>query len=684
MRLYGYENPVASGQYYDGMQGTSMATPITAGLCGLMASAYPNITPEQAKQCLISTGTALASGSNTIDNNVYINAYAAVQCAQSYSTSLVVNPSSITLPSAGGSATVSVRAGTASSSWTASSNQSWLSISPATGSGSGATTTMTVTANSANETGSPRTATVTISHGSSTATVTVTQSDDSDLCVIYNEDIMADDSTGTNGIGSNIYYSTYFTKIAEKVNVTGNYTLDKITFADMLNTATSGSIAIKVLSATNGAPSTTELYSANINISTINNALNQGQLQGGGTCYYGEYEHTLNSTINVTGPFFICVDFTGVGTGTGSTMSNVVCISNSQNNGQDNTAYIYSIYSGYTGWKLVSNFFSDIENVKFAIQAHICPSSTPATTLSVSPSSLSYTAAGESKTVTVTSNTSWTATSSASWLTISPASGSNNGTITAVASANTSSSQRTATITVSGSGVNAQTISVTQAGTNSGGDAVSSFTYDFEACTAWTVDQFSPCTTYDGDGSATYTIQGSTFENQGYTGAYIAFENGIASSFAAHGGTKFGCCMAATTPPNNDWFITPAISISNGTTFSFWARSANNSYGLEQFKVAISTNNTTFSTYIAGSSSSSVSAPVEWTQYTYDLSQYAGQTMYIAIMCVSNDVFAFFIDDIEVSSSSSPSYTLTVNPSSLSYTAAGESKTVTVTSNTSW
>ena len=306
-----------------------------------------------------------------------------------------------------------------------------------------------------------------------------------------------------------------------------------------------------------------------------------------------------------------------------------------------------------------------------------------ANNLSVSPSSLSYAAAGETKTVTVTSNTSWTAISSASWLTVTPASGSNNGTITAVAAANTSTSQRTATITVSGTGVSAQTISVTQAG-ESGGDAVSSFTYDFEACTAWTVDQFSPCTTYDGDGSATYTIQGSTFENQGYTGAYIAFENGIASSFAAHGGTKFGCCMAATTPPNNDWFITPAISISNGTTFSFWARSATSSYGLEQFKVAISTNNTTFSTYLAGSSSESVSAPVEWTQYTYDLSQYAGQTMYIAIMCVSNDVFAFFIDDIEVSSSSTPSYNLTVNPSSLSYTADGESKTVTVTSNTSW
>ena len=676
LRIFGLN--LVNGQYYDGMQGTSMATPIVAGLCGLMASAYPNITPAQAKQCLISTGTTLASGSNTIDNNVYVNAYAAVQCAQSYSTSLVVNPSSITLPSAGGSATVSVRAGTASANWTATSSANWLTISPNSGSGSQATTSVTLTA-SAN-TGSSRTATVTFSHGGTTATVTVTQSDDSDQCVTANEDIMADDSLGYRGWCSNLY-STYFTKFAQKINVTGTYTLDKITMYDILNTATSNSITIKVWSATSAGLPSTELYSQTINISTLNSALTQGQMVGGATCYYGNYEHTLSSPITVTGPFFVGWDVASVGAAGDNDVNEIILSSTS--NGTVMTNSLYTYYSN--AWRLVSTIFQNPPtNVAAAFLPHICPSDAPSNNLTVSPSSLSYTAAGESKNVTVTSNTSWTVTSSASWLTISPASGSNNGTITAVASANTSSSQRTATITVSASGVSSQTVSVTQAGTSGGSGAVSTFTYDFEACTAWTVDQFSPCTTYDGDGSATYTIQGSTFENQGYTGAYIAFENGIASSFAAHGGTKFGCCMAATTPPNNDWFITPAISISNGTTFSFWARSANNSYGLEQFKVGISSNNTSFNTYLAGSASTTVSAPVEWTQYTYDLSQYAGQTMYIAIMCVSNDVFAFFIDDIEVSSSSTPSYNLTVNPSSLSYTAAGESKTVTVTSNTSW
>ncbi len=176
-----------------------------------------------------------------------------------------------------------------------------------------------------------------------------------------------------------------------------------------------------------------------------------------------------------------------------------------------------------------------------------------------------------------------------------------------------------------------------------------SFTYDFESCTAWVVDNFSPCSTYDGDGFPTYGITNVSFTNSGYTGSYIAFQNGTANGFTAHGGTKFGCCMTAgSNGANNDWFITPAVAISNNTTFSFWARSANNTYGLEQFRVAVSTDDQNY-TYIAGSTTSSISAPVEWTQFTYDLSSYAGQTLYIAIICVSNDVFAFFIDDINIS-----------------------------------
>ena len=50
-----------------------------------------------------------------------------------------------------------------------------------------------------------------------------------------------------------------------------------------------------------------------------------------------------------------------------------------------------------------------------------------------------------------------------------------------------------------------------------------------------------------------------------------------------------------------------------------------------------------------GSATTYVEVPVDWTEYSYDLSAYAGQTIQLAINCVSSDAFALFIDDINVS-----------------------------------
>ncbi len=69
-----------AGQYYDVMQGTSMACPVAAGLCGLMLSKNPDLTPEQVKQILQSTSQPLREGSLQIGPNTgVINAYAAMQ-----------------------------------------------------------------------------------------------------------------------------------------------------------------------------------------------------------------------------------------------------------------------------------------------------------------------------------------------------------------------------------------------------------------------------------------------------------------------------------------------------------------------------------------------------------------------------------------------------------------------------
>ena len=173
-----------------------------------------------------------------------------------------------------------------------------------------------------------------------------------------------------------------------------------------------------------------------------------------------------------------------------------------------------------------------------------------------------------------------------------------------------------------------------------------SISYDFESAEPWVVDDFAPFTTYDGDGLSTYGVSDIEFTNQRYTGALIAFQNGTAGGFTAHSGNAFGCFMDNYSQ-NDDWFISPEVEIAEGTVFSFWARSITDSYGLERFKVGIyGSADGTFTEYLAGSATTYEEAPTTWTKYEYNLSDYAGQTIKLAINCVSKDAFAFCIDDI--------------------------------------
>ncbi|MBO4615281.1 MAG: PKD domain-containing protein [Bacteroidales bacterium] len=180
-----------------------------------------------------------------------------------------------------------------------------------------------------------------------------------------------------------------------------------------------------------------------------------------------------------------------------------------------------------------------------------------------------------------------------------------------------------------------------------------SFSLDFEACGDFQVDNFHPWTTYDGDGAATYASQNFDFLNEAYTGSFIAFNSSAtspeASGWEAHGGDRCGICFASTTPPNNDWLISAPLTLCSNASISFWAKSITDSYGLERFNVLLSTtDNSTSSFTVKLSGNNYIEAPTTWTQYTYSLSAYAGRTVYVAIQCVSNDAYAFMIDDIEI------------------------------------
>ena len=131
---------------------------------------------------------------------------------------LHTNTQYLILPQEGGSASFTVTSNnTSTTSWTANSDQSWLSVSPSTGYGSGVVTTVNVTA-SANNTGSSRSAVVTITQGTQSVAVTVVQSEcsTSDMCTISIE------MTDSYGDGWN---NSYLTLSSTSGSVYGTATL---------------------------------------------------------------------------------------------------------------------------------------------------------------------------------------------------------------------------------------------------------------------------------------------------------------------------------------------------------------------------------------------------------------------------------------------------------------------------
>ncbi len=170
----------------------------------------------------------------------------------------------------------------------------------------------------------------------------------------------------------------------------------------------------------------------------------------------------------------------------------------------------------------------------------------------------------------------------------------------------------------------------------------------FDTYTDFTLS-FSPWTQDDNDGSATYRITDVTFTNQGYTGSYIIFNPAsttpaLTGAWQAYSGSKYAACFDATTPPNDDWLISPQMTFGKYPRISFFAKSVTDQYGLERFKVLYSTDATTWY-YLAGDATTYIEAPVDWTVFEYPVPGLSSTSGYIAIQCLSNDAFVFMVDD---------------------------------------
>ncbi len=163
---------------------------------------------------------------------------------------------------------------------------------------------------------------------------------------------------------------------------------------------------------------------------------------------------------------------------------------------------------------------------------------------------------------------------------------------------------------------------------------------------------FGTWMTIDGDGSNTYGFTNNDFPGEASPMAFMVFNPSATTppmtSITAHIGSKFAICVAATTPPNNDWLISPRYRLGTADNkLTFWARSLTDQYGLERFRVGISTATyPTAAQFIWLTGTSYVEAPAAWTEYVYNIpTTYNGQFVRLGIKCESNDAFAFMVDD---------------------------------------
>jgi mannan endo-1,4-beta-mannosidase len=115
------------------------------------------------------TGSASRTGTVTVTGGGLTRTIAVSQAGQSTTNTLNVSATSLALASAVSSGTFSI---TSNVSWTVTDDQTWITVTPASGSNNA---TVTVNATSANTATTSRTGTVTVSGGGLTRTVSVTQ-----------------------------------------------------------------------------------------------------------------------------------------------------------------------------------------------------------------------------------------------------------------------------------------------------------------------------------------------------------------------------------------------------------------------------------------------------------------------------------------------------------------------------
>ncbi len=171
----------------------------------------------------------------------------------------------------------------------------------------------------------------------------------------------------------------------------------------------------------------------------------------------------------------------------------------------------------------------------------------------------------------------------------------------------------------------------------------------FEDYPDFTINPPGTWTFLDLDESGTYGFTGIDFTNSLSPMAGIVFNPNTCDPALegadAYAGDKYLAMFAAVDGPNNDWMISPELTGGMAYKIDFWAKSFTINYGAERLKVGYSTttNDPGAFTFVQGGAY--MELPEEWTNYTYD---FPAGTKFIALVCVSDDAFITFIDNVAI------------------------------------
>ncbi|MCF6132078.1 T9SS-dependent choice-of-anchor J family protein [Flavobacterium wongokense] len=135
-----------------------------------------------------------------------------------------------------------------------------------------------------------------------------------------------------------------------------------------------------------------------------------------------------------------------------------------------------------------------------------------------------------------------------------------------------------------------------------------------------------------------------TVINDGDANTWVAFTT--PTVFVLDGTTSAVITYSATA--HDDYLITPAITVVAGVNdrFSFWARSFDVDYP-EEFDLVVSTTTPTNGAFTdVIDTVAPNSADTTYTEYTYDLSAYVGQTIYIGMHSTTTDKWRISVDHV--------------------------------------